>query len=154
ALAIVTFIYSLATVILWPLIAVLIVESLVFGWLQRRSESAAAEVAANADALILFSQLLERIAQEKFTAQRLQEFAAELNSGDAAAVKALRRLARIVFWIDARESVIGRFLDVTVLYTIQCAFAAEAWRRAYGARVRKWMDIAGEVEALLSLSAY
>jgi hypothetical protein len=154
AMALATFIYSLLTVILWPLIAVLIVESLIFGWLQRRSESAAAEVAANADALILFSQLLERITREKFTSPRLQEFAAELNSGDAAAVKALRRLARIVFWIDARESVIGRFLDVTVLYTIQCAFAAEAWRRAYGSRVRKWMDVAGEVEALLSLSAY
>jgi hypothetical protein len=154
ALAVTAFIYSLLTVILWPLIAVLIVESLIFGWLRRRAESAAAEVATNADALILFSQLLERIAQEKFSSARLQQFAAELNTGDAAAVRALRGLARIVFWIDARESVIGRFLDVTVLYTIQCAFAAEAWRRAYGSRVRAWMDIAGEVEALLSLSAY
>ncbi|HWF36935.1 MAG TPA: hypothetical protein VG322_00345 [Candidatus Acidoferrales bacterium] len=153
-LALATFIYSLLRVEFWPLISVLIVESLIFGWLHRRAEHTVAEVAANADGLILFSQLLERIAGENFASARLQQFVATLTGDRASAPQALRRLARIVFWIDARESVIGRFLDVTVLYTIQCAFAAEAWRRAYGANIRDWLAIAGEMEALLSIAAY
>ena len=154
ALALATFIYSLLRVEFWPLISVLIVESLIFGWLQRRAEHTVAEVAANADGLILFSQLLERIAGEKFASSRLQQFVATLAGDHASAPQALRSLARIVFWIDARESVIGRFLDVTVLYTIQCAFAAEAWRRAYAPKIRDWLAVAGEMEALLSLAAY
>ena len=153
-LALATFIYSLLRVEFWPLISVLIVESLIFGWLHRRAEHTVAEVAANADGLILFSQLLERIGGEKFASVRLQQFVAALTGDHASAPQALRKLARIVFWIDARESVIGRFLDVTVLYTIQCAFAAEAWRRAYGSKIRDWLAIAGEMEALLSLAAY
>jgi hypothetical protein len=153
-LALATFIYSLLRVEFWPLISVLIVESLIFGWLHRRAEHTAGEVAANADGLILFSQLLERIAGEKFASSRLQQFVAALAGDHASAPQALRRLARIVFWIDARESVIGRFLDVTVLYTIQCAFAAEAWRRTYGSKIRDWLAISGEMEALLSLAAY
>ena len=52
-LALATFIYSLLRVEFWPLISVLIVESLIFGWLHRRAEHTAGEVAANADGLIL-----------------------------------------------------------------------------------------------------
>ncbi len=152
--AVATFIYSLAKQVFWPLLTVLIIESLVFGWLQRRAEAAVAEISANAEGLVLFSQLLERIAEERFASARLQEFVSELAGGKTTAARALRKLARIVYWIDARESVIGRFLDVTMLYTIQAAFAAEAWRQRCGSPMRIWMDIAGEMEAVLSLAAY
>jgi hypothetical protein len=153
-LALATLIYSLATVVLWPLVTILIIESLIFGWLHRRAEAAVNQISANAEGLILFSRLLDLIAKEPFASTRLQELVGELTRGSVTAAQALRKLARIVFWIDARDSVIGRFLDVTALYTIQCAFAAEAWRRRFGPRVRSWLDIAGEIEALLSLASY
>jgi MutS-like protein len=153
-LAFAALIFSLATVILWPLVSVLIVESLIFGWLHRHAEAAVAEISANAEGLLLFSRLLGRIAHERFESAYLQELMAQLKRGGTAAPDALRGLARIVFWIDARDSVIGRFLNVTMLYTVQAAFAAEAWRRRYGAKLQSWLDIAGEMEALLSLAAY
>jgi DNA mismatch repair ATPase MutS len=34
------------------------------------------------------------------------------------------------------------------------AFAADAWRHRYGARMRAWVEIAAEMEALLSLAGY
>lgn len=153
-LALATLIYSLATVVLWPLVTILLIESLIFGWLHHRAQAAVNQISANAEGLILFSRLLDRITKEPFASTRLRELVAELTRGSVTAAQALRKLARMVFWIDARDSVIGRFLDVTALYTIQCAFAAEAWRRRYGSRVRSWLDIAGEIEALLSLASY
>src|SRR5215469_7615549 len=65
-LAVVSLVYSLATVVLWPLVAVLIVESLVFGWLHRRAENFVAQISANAEGLQLFSRLLAQIAKEHF----------------------------------------------------------------------------------------
>jgi DNA mismatch repair ATPase MutS len=41
-----------------------------------------------------------------------------------------------------------------MLYTVQCAFAAEAWRKQYGGKLRVWVDIAAEMEGLLSLASY
>jgi DNA mismatch repair ATPase MutS len=41
-----------------------------------------------------------------------------------------------------------------VLYTVQCAFAAEAWRKRFGGQLRAWADVAAEMEALLSLASY
>ena len=153
-LAVGTLALSLATLTFWPLLAVLIVESLIFGWLHRSAEAAVSEVSANTEGLILFSQVLERIGEEHFVSRRLQEFVEELKTDGETATHALRKLARIVYWSEARDSVIGRFLDVTMLYTIQTAFAAEAWRHRRGARMRVWIDIVGEMEALLSLAAY
>jgi DNA mismatch repair ATPase MutS len=47
-----------------------------------------------------------------------------------------------------------RLLDIPLLYTVQTAYAAEAWRGTYGANVRSWLSAMGEMEALLSLSGY
>jgi DNA mismatch repair ATPase MutS len=63
-------------------------------------------------------------------------------------------LARIVYWIDARDNLLVQLLDLPLLYTLQVAFAAEAWRRRWGASMRIWVDIAAEMEALLSLATY
>jgi hypothetical protein len=145
---------ALATFTFWPLLAVLIVESLIFGWLHRRAEAVVSEVSANTEGLILFSQILERITQEDFLSGRLRGLLEELKTDGETATHALRGLARIVYWIEARDSVIGRFLGVTVLYTVQTAFAAEAWRRRRGPRMRVWINVVGEIEALLSLAAY
>jgi MutS domain V len=153
-LAVLALMLSLATLRFWPLLAVLIVEGLIFGWLHSRAAAAVSGVSANAEGLILFSRVLERITQERCSSQRLQEFLQELKSDNETAAHALRKLARIVYWIEARDSVIGRFLDVTMLYTIQTAYAAEAWRRRWGGRMRAWINIVGEIEALLSLAAY
>jgi DNA mismatch repair ATPase MutS len=66
----------------------------------------------------------------------------------------VRQLANIVYWIDAREDLLGRLLQLPMLYTVQCAFAAQVWRKRYGSKLRAWADIAAEMEALLSLASY
>jgi DNA mismatch repair ATPase MutS len=40
------------------------------------------------------------------------------------------------------------------MYSVQVAFATERWRKAHGSASRLWVTAIGEMEALLSLSAY
>ena len=152
--AAVTTIYLLATLKLWPLAIVLALEVLILLWLRERAEKVVSSLACNAEGLGLFADILRRLEREPFASPRLQAFAAELKSGSQSASQSVRQLANIVYWIDAREDLLGRLLQLPMLYTVQCAFAAESWRKLYGGKLGAWADVAAEVEALLSLASY
>jgi DNA mismatch repair ATPase MutS len=49
---------------------------------------------------------------------------------------------------------LGKILEWLIVYTLQVAFGAEAWKRKHGKQLRRWMAIAGEIEALISLATY
>jgi len=147
-------IYYGMTVVYWPLLSVLFVEGVVRWFLDKRAKDALALLDCNAEGLLLFSRVLARIESETFATKRLTELAAELKASGDAASKAVRRLARIVYWVDGRESLLGKILEWLIVYTLQVAFAAEAWQRKHGKQLRRWMAIAGEMEALISLATY
>jgi hypothetical protein len=147
-------IYLLATLRILPLAAVLAGEVIVLLWLRDRAERVVATLACNAEGLGLFADILRRLEREPFSSPRVQAFATELKRGSKSASQSVHRLANIVYWIDAREDLLGRLLQLPMLYTVQCAFAAEAWRKRFGGNLRGWADIAAEVEALLSLASY
>jgi len=147
-------IYYLSTAVLWPLLCVFVVEAAVLAWLRRKAHSVMEGVDCNAEGLLLFAQILQRLEREPFAASRLRRFAAELKDEPACASKALRQFARIVYWIDASDGVVAKMAELPFLYSIQAAMAAEAWRRRCGGKLRRWAEIAGEVEALLSLAGY
>jgi MutS domain V len=149
-----TTIYLLASLRLWPLAIVLLLEVIILLWLRVRAEKLTSTLACNAEGLGLFAEVLRRLEREPFASPRLQSFASELKSGYSTASQSLRQLANIVYWIDAREDLLGRLLELPMLYTVQCAFAAEAWRKHYGGKLRVWVEIAAETEALLSLASY
>ncbi|MGC2333784.1 MAG: hypothetical protein WA581_20210, partial [Candidatus Acidiferrales bacterium] len=146
--------YYFATSNYWPILGIVIVEAIVFGRLRKRAVALVSEVNCNAEGLEFFSKILDRVEQESFALPRLQQLVAELKQGAEAASGAIRRFARIVYWIDAHDSLIAKILDIFVLYTIQTAFAAEAWRKQHGRRMRIWIDVVAEIEALLSLATY
>jgi MutS-like protein len=153
-LATATLALFLLTSAYWPLLLVLILETLIYFFFHKRAKAMIAQVSSNAEGLILFSQILERIEQEPFASSRLQEFVAALKGETKSASRSVRRLASIVYWIDGSDSLLGRFLDLPLLYTIQTALAAESWRKRCGSRVRAWIAIVGEMEALFSLAGY
>ena len=137
-----------------PLMVVLIVQILFRRWLLRRAEAVLSGISCNAEGLVLFAQILQRLEREPFAAPRLQNFAAELQRAAAPASRAIRQLARVVYWIDAHHSLLAHIAELPLLYTLQVASAAEAWRQRHGARMRTWINIAAEMEALLSLATY
>lgn len=147
-------VYLFETSELWPLVAVLAVEGAILRWLWRTAHAVMEGVDANAEGLQLFSEILARLEREPFDAPQLREFSAELKQGNAPASRAIRSFARVVYWIDASDSLIGRICELPFLYSIQTAMAAEAWRRRWGSKMRRWVELTGEMEALLSLASY
>jgi|HubBroStandDraft_1064217.scaffolds.fasta_scaffold03687_3 hypothetical protein len=139
---------------IWPLILVLAVELGFYAKWRRPTEGVMDALHCNAEGLTLFSQILERIEREQFASSRLQKETAALTAGDRPASRAIRDFARIVFWMDAREGMIVRIIELPMLYSLQVAFAADAWRMRWGSQVRAWLDTVGEIEALLSLATY
>ena len=147
-------VYWIESGMLWPLLSVFAVEAVVLRvavaagaqrdgrcGLQRGGSAA---VRGNSGAA----------GAKPFAATHLQELAAELKNGDERASTAIRRFARIVNWIDAGDSGLAKMAELPFLYSVQVAMAAEAWRRRWGAKIRRWTELTGEMEALLSLAAY
>lgn len=147
-------VYYLETAVLWPLLCVFVLEAAVLVWLRRKAHTVLEGVDSNAEGLLLFSEILERLEREPFAAGRLQKHAAELRDGKEPASRAIRKFARIVYWIDASDSAIAKMSELPFLYSVQVGMAAEAWRRRWGAKLRRWTELTGEMEALLSLAAY
>ena len=157
ALAILDF----ATLVLWgitgiflPFFAVLFLQIIYVLRLQKRAKAALCGLDCDPKGLILFVRILEVIEQEEFSASRLQEMVSKLKSPGLSAGWAMRRLARVVDWLEARDGLIVQIIDLPALFTVQLGFAADAWRRRWGSNVRAWLEAAGEVEALLSLATY
>jgi DNA mismatch repair ATPase MutS len=94
------------------------------------------------------------VERHEFDAPHLQSLQRELSSRQGSSSRAIGRLRTIVDFSDSRDNVILRVLDVPLLYSIQVAFAAERWRRDYGAAVRSWLGVIGEIEATLCLATY
>lgn len=147
-------IYCGATAVYWPFLAVLFVEAATRRSVEPRAVAALAKLDCNAEGLLIFSKILARIEKESFEAKRLKELAAELKSGRERASRIVRKLARIVEWVDGRDSLLAKILEWLFAYTVQVALAAEAWKGRHGRQLRRWMEIAGEMEALVSLGTY
>jgi MutS domain V len=147
-------VYYLQTATLWPLLSVMAVEAIVLVWLRRKAHTVIEGVDCNAEGLLLFSEILERLEREPLASPRLREFAAELKGENEPASRAIRKFARIVYWIDASDGVLAKMAELPFLYSVQVGMAAEAWRRRWGAKIRRWAELTGEMEALLSLATY
>jgi len=103
--------------------------------------------------LSLLANVLARLERERFTSLRLTQLRTALESTPAAS----HRIARLNRWmelLDSRENWLMRIVGPPLLYATQVTFAIEAWRADSGPHVRRWIEAAGEFEALSALAGY
>jgi hypothetical protein len=123
--------------------------------LNKRAEEVVEGTNANAEGLELFAKILALIEAEPFACAALKTIAQSVSpSEQRKSSLEVSSLARIVYWIDGREGLMAKIADWAFLYSVQVAFAAEAWRARCGRRLRDWIAAVAEAEALLALSAY
>ena len=67
---------------------------------------------------------------------------------------AIRKLDRIVGYLESRRNPAMRLLDVVTFWSAQCVFLAEGWQQEFGPHIRSWLDAVGEFEALTALAGY
>lgn len=137
-----------------PFFAIIILETIVTASLRKQTAAILHTTDHALEDLQLLSSLLARIEREPFNAPRLQSLKLNLSSRHLPASRAVAQLRTIVEYKRSLDNPIVRALDIPLLYTVQVAYAAEAWRVAHGADIRDWLRATGELEALLSLSAY
>jgi len=152
---------AIAAAIVWgefgtktPFFAIIIIETIITAQLRKRTDAVFHATEHALEDLQLLSSLLARLEREQFHAPRLQTLKAELSSHHLPASQAIARLRTIVEYIRSLDNPFMRFLNIPLLYVVQVAYAAEAWRTAHGAAVRSWLTAIRPLEALLSLSNY
>src|SRR5204862_5241552 len=85
---------------------------------------------------------------------RLAQLRAELDIEGRPPSFRIARLNRLVAMLESRDHVFLRLFDPVLLWTVQLAFAVEAWRMKSGPAIRRWLTAVGELEALSALAGY
>ncbi|MDP9009644.1 MAG: mismatch repair protein [Pseudomonadota bacterium] len=139
---------------LFPLIAVIMIEIAIMFFLRKPIHAAITTVESAFEDLKGLAVLLNRIEAERFDAAPLHVLQRKLSSHSLGASAALSKLATIVNFVESRRNPILAPLMLLLMYPLQTALAAERWRSAHGSDIRSWLDVLGEIEALISLGQY
>ena len=137
-----------------PLLIVLMVEAILSRYVRPHMDEIFHGTEHQFEDLELLSGMLARMEGERFESPRLRSLIEQLRSHHLPGSQAISRLRTIVDFIASRDNTFVQLLNLPLLYSVQVAYAAEAWRREHGTAVRRWLDVIGEIEALLSLAAY
>ncbi len=104
--------------------------------------------------LDILSDLLAELEREQFSSPRLAAIRRELDTNGEPASKTIRRLHRLASMHDWQHNVFFAPFAAVMLWGTHLAWAIEAWRLRHGRKVHRWLTAVGEIEALVSLSAY
>jgi hypothetical protein len=128
------------------------------GWytyrIRHNMEAIVGAVEHAAHELRLLSSVLIRLEQEQFRSDLLAGLRRSLDAAGEPPSKRIRRLDRLMEYLDSRDNVFVRAAEIFILWTPHCAYAIEDWRRESGGAVRKWLTATGEIEALCSLASH
>lgn len=140
---------------LWPLALVSSAVNITFAFAFRKQmEKVVPTVEEAAHDLGLLSEVLARLECERFSARKLAELQAILQAQGMAPSRCIARLNRLVTSLESRRGLFVKTIDPFALWSLQFAFAVEAWRKRYGTAVPKWLAALGEIEALSALAGY
>ena len=148
---------------LWPFIAILVCD-LLLGWLCRKQVAQVrSTLEAPVEALRLLSLLLAHLERQQFVSPHLQQLMESLKASGLhclaarsralCASKRIARLGRRLDWLDSSDHLLVRIIAPVLLWSEQLAMAVEAWRRATGPHIGRWVRAVAEFEALSSLAA-
>jgi hypothetical protein len=94
--------------------------------------------------------LLENVAVE---APLLARLAAVLGKGEGSASQQMRRFERVLGWFELRHNgMLYPFINVLLLWDLQCVVALEKWQRASGRSLSPWLEALGQWEAISSIA--
>jgi hypothetical protein len=142
----------------WGMVGVaLAVSALNLAWAHRihaRLEEASDAIEVTAKDMEILAGVLALIDHGKFDSSILVEIQSRLKHDAIVPSDAVRRLARIVNYLESRRNPAMRLLDVVTFWSAHFAFAAERWQREFGPSIRGWLAAVGEFEALTALAGY
>jgi hypothetical protein len=128
------------------------------GWFLYRNHTRLSRIVSQLDEaaheLGMLSEVLVRVEQEHFRSPLLARLRASIESDGEPPSRRLARLRRLSEFLDSRDNVVVRVLEPFILWTPHLALKVEDWRAHSGTAVRRWLDAAGQMEALCSLASH
>jgi hypothetical protein len=138
----------------FPLLAILLIEIAMTYLLRKRIRAAITAIETAYEDLKYLSHLLRRIETERFEAAPLRALVQKLSSHTLRASRTFSKLATIVNFVESRRNPLLLPFMPLVMYPLQTALAAERWRGTHAPAIRAWLEVIGEIEALVSLAQY
>jgi hypothetical protein len=152
---------ALATLTLWvaagirdPFLALLTGEILLAYFLRESIQQALSTLERAYEDIKGLSLLLQRLEAEQFEAAPLRAMVGALASHAQSASDTFSQLATIVNLVESRRNPLLAPLLLLVMYPLQAALAAERWRSKHGRVIERWLQVLGEIEALISLARF
>ena len=101
----------------------------------------------------MFSNLIGLIEEQAFSDDYLLELKAMFFMNKQSSSLQMKRMQRIIEFIDVRYSSILYFvLNIFFLWDYHCLFSIERWKQSNGTLIRKWVETIGYFEAISSLA--
>ena len=104
--------------------------------------------------LDLLAGLMEVLERQPFVSPHLQALQARIAATGRPSSAEIRSLSRLVAMLSSRNNVMFAIPAGLLMWATQWAFAIEAWRSRAGVRIPEWLDVVGELEALMALAAF
>jgi MutS domain V len=138
----------------FPLLAVILTDIALLYFLREPIRAAITAVESAYDDLKAMALLSRIIESQQFEAMPLRALQLKLAPQAERASAAIGKLATIVSFVEARRNPLLVPFVLLLAYPLHTALAAERWRAAHGALIPSWLDVLGEMEALLSLARF
>lgn len=101
----------------------------------------------------VYEGIFKEIDKMNFTSSYLKELDDKLNK-EGQSIKALDELSKIGEYINIRQNFVGNvLLNGAFLWDFHCIDIFDKWKRKYGASMRTYLEVVGEIEALISLAS-
>lgn len=138
----------------WPVAISLALEAALAYSLRRRVGRVLAGGSLVARELGVLAALLSRVEQERFEDEKLQALVEGLRSEGRSPSEQVAQLRAIATRLDWAANQFFVPIALVLMWRTLHAYSLERWRRRAGAALPRWLELMGELEALLSLAAY
>jgi hypothetical protein len=137
-----------------PLLIAVALEGAFAARLRRRVMPVIRGVSGPTRDLALLRDLLARLEAEPAHSPRLAALREALDTKGLPPSRRIAQLQRLVDLLDARRNQLFAPFGALLLWGTQLALATESWRVLCGPELPRWLEAAGEIEALTALAAY
>ena len=130
------------------------VQLAIFGLFYSKTTSVIRLYGKNGSLLLAYSQLIETIEKQGFSAHFLNTLKGVLSTDSKrSASEVLHTISKILNATEIRSNPLGHLIANTVwLWDLQCVIKAEELKKKYGSNFRRWIETIGTFEMLSSLS--
>ncbi|WP_425803825.1 DNA mismatch repair protein [Desulfitobacterium sp. Sab5] len=146
--------YAFHFFVLWQIPVLLVLIQYILLRIYSKSRSQVLSIVYRYEAsLKTYAQMLKHLEKQTFTSPWLKVRQENLhNSKGRTAYQQIQKLSQISERISNRENAIFMIVNILTLWDYQCMIALEEWKKESGKRLRQWLEVLAEVEALSSLA--